>query len=64
MQQTASFSWAKAVTELLFRLIRTAIVGAEHGGVVLGTTLEHPASKSAAMKWADVTGQSYVAGAA
>ena len=48
-------------TELLFRLIRTAIVGAEHGGVVLGTTLEHPASKSAAMKWADVTGQSYVA---
>ncbi len=48
-------------TELLFRLIRTAIVGAEHGGVVLGTTLEHPASRSAAMKWADVTGQSYVA---
>ena len=48
-------------TELLFRLIRTAIVGAEQGGIVLGSTLEHPASRSAATKWADVTGQPYVA---
>jgi len=48
-------------TELLFRLIRTAIVGAEQGGIVLGSTLEHPASRSAAIKWADVTGQPYVA---
>jgi len=48
-------------TELLFRLIRTAIVGAEQGGCVLGSTLEHPASRSAATKWADVTGKRYVA---
>lgn len=48
-------------TELLFRLIRTAIVGAQQGGTVLGTTLEHPASRSAATKWADVTGRPYVA---
>ena len=48
-------------TELLFRLIRTAIVGAEQGGTVLGTTLEHPASRSAAVKWAEVTGKPYVA---
>ena len=48
-------------TELLFRLIRTAIVGAEQGGIVLGSTLEHPASRSAAMKWAGETDQSYVA---
>lgn len=48
-------------TELLFRLIRTAIVGAEQGGIVLGSTLEHPASRSAATKWAEVTGQPYVA---
>lgn len=48
-------------TELLFRLIRTAIVGAEHGGVVVGSTLEHPASRSAATKWAEVTGKPYVA---
>lgn len=48
-------------TELLFRLIRTAIVGAEQGGVVLGSTLEHPASRSAATRWAEVTGKPYVA---
>ncbi len=48
-------------TELLFRLIRTAVAGAPEGGVVLGTTLEHPASRSAAMKWAEVTGKPYIA---
>jgi len=48
-------------TELLFRLIRTAIVGAEQGGTVLGSTLEHPASRSAAMKWAGETDQPYIA---
>ena len=34
-------------TELLFRLIRTAIVGTEPGRI-LGSTLEHPATRSAA----------------
>ncbi len=48
-------------TELLFRLIRTAIVGAEQGGLVLGSTLEHPASRSAATRWAEITGKAYVA---
>ena len=37
MQPMASFFVGESGTELLFRLIRTAIVGAEHGGVVLGT---------------------------
>ncbi len=48
-------------TELLFRLIRTAIVGAPEGGVVLGSTLEHPASRSACLRWAEVVGKPYVA---
>lgn len=48
-------------TELLFRLIRTAIVGVDKGGVVVGSTLEHPASRSAASRWAEVTGKPYVA---
>lgn len=48
-------------TELLFRLIRTAVVGTPAGGTVLGTSLEHPASRSAAMKWAEVTGKPYIA---
>jgi cysteine desulfurase/selenocysteine lyase len=53
-------------TELLFRIIRTAIVGAGHGGAgqggaVIGTTLEHPASRSAATYWANEMGCDYIA---
>lgn len=47
-------------TELLFRLIRTAALGAKAGGVVLGTTLEHPASRAALARWAEVTGRPHV----
>lgn len=47
-------------TEILFRLIRSAIMGAEKGGVVLGTSLEHPASRSAAQHWAKHSGRPYV----
>ena len=39
-------------TELLFRLIRTAILGSKKGTVV-GSTLEHPASRSASTKWSE-----------
>ncbi len=46
-------------TELLFRLIRTAIVGCDTGGEILGSTLEHPASRSACEYWAKVTGRPY-----
>ena len=37
-------------TELLFRLIRTAIMGSDKGEI-LGSTLEHPATRSASIKW-------------
>lgn len=47
-------------TEVLFRLIRTAALGAEQGGVMLGSTLEHPASRSAMARWAGVTGRPHV----
>lgn len=47
-------------TELLFRLIMNAILGAEAGGVVLGSTLEHPATRSACTRWAKVAGKPYV----
>jgi selenocysteine lyase/cysteine desulfurase len=46
-------------TEVLFRLIRTAALGAREGGVMLGSTLEHPASASAMSRWAEVTGRSH-----
>lgn len=44
-------------TEVLFRLIRTAALGAVSGGSMLGSTLEHPASRSAMTRWANVTGR-------
>ena len=47
-------------TEVLFRLIRTAALGSAGGGVMLGSTLEHPASRSAMARWAEVTGRPHV----
>jgi len=47
-------------TELLFRLIMNAILGAGEGGVVLGSTLEHPATRSACARWAKVAGKPYI----
>ncbi|MFK7838301.1 MAG: aminotransferase class V-fold PLP-dependent enzyme [Sulfitobacter sp.] len=47
-------------TELLFRLIRTAVTGTAQGGSVIGSTVEHPASRSAAQHWAEVAGKTYI----
>ncbi len=47
-------------TELLFRLIAAAILGSPDGGIVLGSTLEHPASRSACDRWAKVAGKPHV----
>jgi selenocysteine lyase/cysteine desulfurase len=46
-------------TELLFRLIRTAIVGTPEGKV-FSSTVEHPATRSAAAKWAETMGKDHV----
>ena len=43
-------------TELLFRLISAACLSAGPGRV-LGSTLEHPASRSAAARWAGIAGR-------
>lgn len=47
-------------TECLFRIIRAAVLGAAPGGRVLGSTLEHPATRSAARQWAAHAGKEYV----
>lgn len=47
-------------TELLFRMLRDACLGAPEGGIVLGSTVEHPASRSAAARWAGVSGREHV----
>ncbi|MGB1010321.1 MAG: aminotransferase class V-fold PLP-dependent enzyme [Thiolinea sp.] len=48
-------------TELLFRLVRAAVMGAAEGGVVLGSTLEHPATVSACKRWSAIAGKEYIA---
>lgn len=47
-------------TELLFRLVRTAMLASPEGGVVLSSTLEHPATRSAARQWAEKTDRTHV----
>jgi selenocysteine lyase/cysteine desulfurase len=46
-------------TELLFRLIRTACLDTPDGRV-LGSTLEHPATRSAANRWAEIAGKPHI----
>lgn len=46
-------------TELLFRLIRVAALGTP-AGAVLGSTVEHPATRSACAKWAESAGKPHV----
>ncbi|MEO9517219.1 MAG: aminotransferase class V-fold PLP-dependent enzyme [Paracoccaceae bacterium] len=46
-------------TELLFRLIRTAVMGTKTGAVI-GSTIEHPASRSAAQHWANHANLDYI----
>jgi selenocysteine lyase/cysteine desulfurase len=47
-------------TELLFRLIRVACLGTTVAGRVIGSTLEHPATRSACSRWAAIAGKPYV----
>jgi len=44
-------------TELLFRLVRAAVLGSPAGGNVIGSTLEHPATASARSQWCPVAGK-------
>jgi selenocysteine lyase/cysteine desulfurase len=46
-------------TELLFRLVRAAIMGSPEGGNVVGSTLEHPATVSAGKRWSEIAGKQY-----
>ena len=47
-------------TELLFRMIMNAVLETPEGGNVLGTTLEHPASRSACQRWAKIAKKNYI----
>ena len=45
-------------TELIFRVLRAACMGSRRG-VVLGSTIEHPATRSAAARWAAEAGMEH-----
>jgi selenocysteine lyase/cysteine desulfurase len=47
-------------TELLFRMIRAACLNAPKGAKVIGSSIEHPSSRSAVLHWAEVAGMDYV----
>lgn len=53
------FFMGESGTELLFRLIMNACLGTG-SGQVLGSTLEHPATRSACDRWAKIAGQQHV----
>ncbi|PVH28046.1 aminotransferase class V-fold PLP-dependent enzyme [Pararhodobacter oceanensis] len=57
---SGQFFAGESGTELLFRLIRTACVNAPEGAKVIGSSIEHPASRSAAQRWAGIAGLDYV----
>lgn len=54
-----TFFVGESGTELLFRLISAACLGTP-GGRVLSSTLEHPATRSACDRWAQVAGKPHV----
>ncbi|MFU1478499.1 aminotransferase class V-fold PLP-dependent enzyme [Roseovarius sp. C7] len=57
---SGQFFAGESGTELLFRMIRTACVNAPKGTKVIGSSIEHPASRSAARRWAEIAGLDYV----
>lgn len=57
---SGQFFAGESGTELLFRLIRTACVNAPKGAKLIGSSIEHPASRSAARRWAGIAGLDYV----
>ncbi|MGJ8569621.1 MAG: aminotransferase class V-fold PLP-dependent enzyme [Hoeflea sp.] len=57
---SGQFIMGETGTELLFRMIRTACLNAPKGSKVIGSSIEHPSSRSAARHWAEIAGMTYV----
>lgn len=57
---SGQFFAGESGTELLFRMIRTACVNAPAGARLIGSSIEHPASRSAARRWAKIAGLEYL----
>ena len=57
---TGQFFIGESGTELLFRLIMNACLGTNNKGIVLGSTVEHPATRSACIRWSKVSGKKHI----
>ena len=57
---TGQFFVGESGTELLFRLVRNAATSAKVGGNIVGSSFEHPATRSAAKHWASQTERKYI----
>ena len=57
---TGQFFVGESGTELLFRLIMNACLGTNKKGIVLGSTVEHPATRSACNRWSKVSGKKHI----
>ena len=57
---SGQFFVGESGTELIFRLVMNACLGTEDGGVVLGSTVEHPATRSACARWSKVSRKTHV----
>ena len=54
---SGQFFVGESGTELLFRLIMNACLGTAADGLVLGSTVEHPATRSACHRWSRISGK-------
>ncbi|MEO0752518.1 MAG: aminotransferase class V-fold PLP-dependent enzyme, partial [Pseudomonadota bacterium] len=57
---TGQFFVGETGTELIFRMVRSVAVTLPKDAQVLGSSIEHPATRSAARHWAGVMGLDYV----
>ena len=57
---SGQFFVGESGTELLFRLVRNAATSAKKGGNIVGSSFEHPATRSAAKYWASQTNREYI----
>ena len=57
---SGQFFVGESGTELLFRLIMNACLAQKTSGIVLGSTLEHPATRSACSRWAEIARHKHV----
>ena len=57
---SGQFFVGESGTELLFRLIMNSCLGTDTKGQVLGSTVEHPATRSACARWAKISGKKHI----